>query len=106
MGNRLFVQVRQGGGHTVQIGLGPDQAVVGQQVGAIEQMLARAHADLQVERAVLAEQPFGSDRALGGHRHLRQEFVHQPLLVIAQLLALGTAIETTDLKRIGHGQAH
>ena len=36
--------------------LAADEAMIGQQVGAIGEMLAAAEADLEVQRAVVAEQ--------------------------------------------------
>ncbi len=50
----------------VEEGLGADEAMVGQQVGAIGEMLAAAEADLEMERAVVAEQGAGVERALSG----------------------------------------
>ena len=44
----------------VQERLGADEAVVGQQVGAIGEMLARAEADLEMQRARVAEQRLAS----------------------------------------------
>ena len=77
--------------------------MIGQQVGAREQVLARSNANLQVERAVGAEQPGGGDRPLGGHGDLGEQLVHQPLLVVTQRLALGAAVEAADVERVGHG---
>ncbi len=77
--------------------------MVGQQVRTLDQMLARPHADLQMERAVLAEQALCCDGPLGGNGECRQQFVHQPLLVIAQRLALGPTVEPADVQGIGHG---
>lgn len=37
-----------------------DEAVIGQQIGAVGKMLARAEADLEMERPVVAEQPPGT----------------------------------------------
>ena len=88
VGQAALVQVRQRGRHAVQIGFGPDQPVIGQQVRARQQMLARPDADLQVERPGGAEQPLRRDRALGGHGDPGQQPIHQPLLVIAQRLPL------------------
>jgi hypothetical protein len=44
-------------GNAVEEGLAADEAVIGQQVGAIGEMLAAAEADLQMERAIVTEQP-------------------------------------------------
>ena len=52
----LVADVAERGGDAVEERLGADEAVVGQHVGAVGEMLARAEADLEMERAVLAEQ--------------------------------------------------
>ena len=43
-------------GDAVEERLGADEAVIGQQVGAVGEMLARAEADLEMERPPVAEQ--------------------------------------------------
>jgi hypothetical protein len=47
--------------------------VVGEQVGAKGEMLARAEADFEMERAAVAEQALRGDVAILGDRDPRQE---------------------------------
>ena len=76
--------------------LGADEAVVGQHVGAVGEMLARAEADLEMERAVVAEQARGGDFAVGRHLDLRQQAVDQLLLALAQLVPARPAVEAVE----------
>ena len=46
-------------GDAVEERLDADEAVIGQQIGAIGEMLAGAEADLEMERAIVAEQAAG-----------------------------------------------
>src|SRR3546814_8553973 len=59
--------------HAVDEGLGADEAMIGQHVGAPRHMLAAAEADLEMERTVAAEKPCGGYLALGRNRALRQQ---------------------------------
>ena len=52
----LVADVAERRGDAVEERLAADEAMIGQQVGAIGEMLARAEADLEMERPVLAEQ--------------------------------------------------
>ena len=52
----LVADMAERRGDAVEERLAADEAVVGQQVGAIGEMLARAEADLEMERPVVAEQ--------------------------------------------------
>jgi hypothetical protein len=63
-------------------------------------MLAAAKADLEMERAVLAEQKLCRHRPFGGHGDLGQQRFDQPFLGRAQGLALGAAIEAVDRRGI------
>ena len=97
-------------GDAVEERLAADEAVVGQQIGAVGQMLARAEADLEVERAVVAEQPLRGDLALRRHGDLRQQRVDQRLLALAQLVPARPAVEAVERGRVaglvrGHGGA-
>ena len=56
VGEMLVADVAERGGDAVEERLGADEAVVGQHVGAVGEMLARAEADLEMQRAVVAEQ--------------------------------------------------
>ncbi len=52
----LVADMAERGRDAVEERLAADEAVVGQHVGAIGEMLARAEADLEMQRTVLAEQ--------------------------------------------------
>ena len=67
----LVADMAERGGDAVEERLAADEAVVGQQVGAVGEMLAGAEADLEVQRAVVAEQALRRDLAVVGHRDLR-----------------------------------
>ena len=84
--------------------------MVGQHVGAVGEMLARAEADLEMQRAVLAEQPLRSDLAFRRHLDLRQQRVDQLLLALAQLVPARPAVEAVEGQRVaglvrGHRRA-
>ena len=64
------------------------------------QMLAAAEADLEMQRAGVAEQPLGGDRPFRRHRDSRQQIVHQRLLPGAQGFPLGTAVKPVERGRI------
>ena len=51
IGEPLFLDLREALRHAVHVRLGPDQAVIGQQVRAIGEMLAAAEADLEMQGA-------------------------------------------------------
>ena len=56
IGEMLVADMAERGRDAVEERLGADEAVVGQHVGAVGEMLARAEADLEMKRAILAEQ--------------------------------------------------
>ena len=66
--------------HAVEERLGADEAVIGQQIGAIGEMLAGAEADLEMERAVVAEQGARIDRPFVRHAQRRQQSLDQSRL--------------------------
>ena len=86
----------------VEEGLGADEAMIGQQIGAISEMLAAAEADLEMERARIAEQRWAVDRPFGRHCKLRQQLLDQFGLAGAQRPALGAAVEPADGGGIVH----
>ena len=90
----------QGLRHPVEEGLCPDEAMVGEQVGTFRQVLSAAEADLEMQRAIEAEQRLGRDRAVRRGADLRQQLVDQLLLAGAQRLALAAAIEPVERGRI------
>ena len=87
VGEVLVADVAERGRDAVDERLGADEAVVGKQVGAGGEMLARAEADLEVQGAVVAEQALRSDFAVGGHGDLGQQRVDQLLLARPELVA-------------------
>ena len=72
--------MRQGHGDSVEEGLGADEAVVGEHVGAVGEMLAGAEPDLDMKRAVFSEQARGGDLAFRRHFDLREKPLQQVLL--------------------------
>ena len=56
VGEMLVADMAERRGDAVEEGLGADEAVIGQQIGAESEMLAGAEADLEMERAIVAEQ--------------------------------------------------
>ena len=73
VGEVLVADMAERGGDAVEERLAADEAVVGQQVGAVGEMLAAAEADLEMQRAVVAEQALGGDLALCRHRDRGQQ---------------------------------
>ena len=63
----LVADMAERGCDAVEERLGADEAVVGQHVGAVGEMLARAEANLEMQRTVVAEQGRRGDLALGRH---------------------------------------
>src|SRR3546814_12363572 len=61
----------------VQERFAADEAVIGQQIGAIGEMFARAEADLEMERAIIPEQQSRRDRAIFGHTDRGQQLLDQ-----------------------------
>jgi glutathione S-transferase len=80
---RPVANMAERGRDPVEERLAADEAMVGQQVGAVGEMLARAEADLEVQRPVVAEQGARADLAFGRHGDLRQQAVDQLLLALA-----------------------
>ena len=83
--------------------------MVWQQVGAKSEMLARAEADFEVERAIFAEQAARADLAVRRNRDLRQQPVDQVLLGDELFVPAGAAVEPVEGQRIarfvrGHGR--
>ena len=68
VGEVAVADVAERGGDAVDERLAADEAVVGEQIGAESEMLARAEADFEVERAVIAEQGARCDFAIRRHR--------------------------------------
>ncbi len=86
VGELLVLDVAERRRHPIEERLGADEPMIGQHVGAVGEMLARAEPDLEMERPLLAEQALGGDFALRRHLDLRQQLVDQLLLALAQLV--------------------
>lgn len=84
--------MRQRRCHAVDKGFATDEPMIGEQVGAIGKMLARSESDLEVQRALLPEQPDGIDRTRGRHRDPRVERVEQRRLRRTKRVVLAAAI--------------
>ena len=82
------------GRDTVEEGLRTDEGMVGKKVGAVGEVLARSETDLEMQRALFAEQPLRRDVALCRHFDLRQQLLDEILLALAQLVPARTAIKT------------
>ena len=79
-------------GNAVEIWFATDETVIGQHIGARNNMLPAAKADLKMQRLRCAKERRCVDDALIRNADLRQQVFDQPGLLIAQLLALGPAI--------------
>jgi len=101
------IHMGERGGDPIHERLAADEAMVGEQVGAVGEMLAAAEADLEMERAILAEQRARRDVALGRHFDLRQEGVDQILLALAQLVPARPPVEAVEGERVaGFERSH
>ena len=103
VGERTIANVHQRAGDSVKERLGADEAMIGQQIGAVGEMLASAEADLEMERPRVAEQDLAVDRSVFGEAQLRQQPLDQIRLAGAQRAALGAAVEAAEGGRIVHG---
>ena len=65
IGKALVADMAERGRDAVEERLAANEAMIGKQVGAKGEMLARAEADLEMQRAVVAEQALRGDFALG-----------------------------------------
>jgi len=105
----LLAHMLQRADHAVEKRFRADETVIGQHVGAIGHMLARAEADLEMQRAIVAEQPARGDLAVFRHADLRQQLLDQLGLAQPQLVILLTAIKPPHRYGVsgfvrGHGQ--
>ena len=92
VGKVAIVGMGQSASDSVQVRLGPDEAMVGQEIGTVGEMLSAAEADLQMQWPVITEQPGRGDRPIGGQGDPWQETIDQCLRFGAQRLANGAAI--------------
>src|SRR3546814_17064396 len=81
------------GDDAVQEGFAADEAMVGQQVGAIGEMLPAAEADLEMQGAVVAEQAGGGDLSLLRDGVGGEQGVDQLLLHVAEIVPGLAAVE-------------
>ena len=77
----LVAEVAESGGNAVEERLRADEAMVGKHVGAVGEMLARAEADLEMQRPVVAEEAPRGDLALTRQFEFRQQPFDQLLLI-------------------------
>src|SRR5437868_9712648 len=96
----LVADVPERSGDSVQERLGTNEAVVGKHVGPGREMLARAEADLEVQRPVVAEQTPRNDLPVRWHFDLRQKRVDQLLLALAQFMAARAPVQAVERQRI------
>src|SRR4051794_39879541 len=96
----LVADVCESGSHAIEERLGADEAVVRQHVGAIREMLARAKADLEMQRSFFAEQVSSGNLCFHRHLDLRQERFDQLLLALTQPVPSRTAIEPVESQRV------
>src|SRR5689334_19707948 len=96
IGEAPVADVAKGGRNAIQEGLGTDKAMIGQHVGAIGEMLARAESDLEMERAIFAEQPGGADLALERNLDCRKQSLDQLLLALAQLVTARPTVKAVE----------
>ena len=82
VGQMLVADVAERRGDAVEERLGADEAMIGEHVGAVGEMLARAEADLEMQRAILSKQSRGRDLALGRNLDLREQRVDELLLAM------------------------
>ena len=101
IGEMLVANAAERGGDAVEERLAADEAMIGQQVGAVGEMLARAEADFQVERAVVAEQAPRGQLAIVGDRDRGKQHFDQRRLRRAQLVPARAAVEAVDGGGVG-----
>src|SRR4051812_3901535 len=87
-------------GDTVKKRLGTDEAVIGQHVGAVGKMLARAETDFEVQRPLVAEQSDGSDLPFTGYFERRQKPFDEFLLPLTKLVPARPAVKAVERQRI------
>jgi hypothetical protein len=96
IGEALVAHMAERSDHAVEERLAADEAVIGQKVGAVSEMLAAAEADLEMEGAPttfgIAEQRPGVERAGLGHRDGREQLLEQRRLPGAQFVAGAPAV--------------
>src|SRR4051794_10620108 len=87
-------------GDSVEEWLGPDEAMIRKHVRAVSEMLARTEANLQMQRAVIAEEPARGDVALGRNFDLGKQCLDELLLSLAQLVPGRATVKTIKGQRI------
>ncbi len=105
---RAIAHMRERLCYSIDEGFGADEAVIGQQIGTVRQMLAATEADLEVKRARIAEQAGRIDWPIAGDRDPGQQGVDQHLLSRPQGPALAASVKPIERGGIavfvrGHG---
>ena len=100
IGKLGLIDLRKGGRDTVQIRLGPDKAVIGQQVGTVGKVFTPAEPYFEMQGAILTEKPRRGDRSFVGDFDLGKQTLDQVLLVGAQRLAHTAPIQAVERRRI------
>src|SRR5439155_24749911 len=92
--------MRERGGDAVQERLGANEAVIGEHVGALGEVLARAEANLEVQWTVVAEQAPRRNLAFRRYCNLREQLIHELLLALAQFVPARPAVKPVEGQRI------
>jgi hypothetical protein len=96
VGQMLIAYMAKRCRNSVEERLRADKAMVGQHIRAIGEMLARTETDLEMKRAILAEQPFSANLALWRDLDLGQQFLDELFLALSELVAARAAIESIE----------
>ena len=96
----LLPDVAERRGDAVEEWLRADENVIGKEVRAKSEMLARAEADFEMERPVLTEKARRGDFALRRDFDLGQQPIDEVLLALAQLVPARPAVEAVEGGRI------
>ena len=102
---RAVADMPQRADDAVQERLAADEARARMRRRLRHQMLARAEADLQLQRPVVAEQCPRVERPRFRYRDLRQQLLDQRGLTGAQFVALAAAVEAADGGGVVHRRA-
>ena len=101
IGEVLVADSSERGGDAVEERLAADEAVIGEKIGAVGEMLAGAEADFEMERAVVAEQAPAVSSPSSGTAICGKQHFDQRRLRRAQLVPARPAIQPVEGGRIG-----
>ena len=93
LSSALVADMVQRADDAVQERLASDEAVVGPHRRLAGEMLARAEADLELQRTIAPNSRAASSGPVVGHRDARQQVLDQRRLAGAQLVPLAAAVE-------------